>query len=140
MSTISNANTMEDGVIAQLQEASEGLLFPSEADEPFICFVWQGVRDITLEKLLVITRNKAGTPVEEITLSHLFDGVTNEADWMSEDEIEEVHRFQNLKSTILDLLTEVRVFRVGAMDVDVYIVGKTNSGICAGLQTKVVET
>lgn len=140
MSTVPNANTAESGVIAQLQEACEGLLFPSEVDEPFTCFAWQGVRDITVEKLLVITRNKAGTPVEEITLSHLFDGVTNEADWMSEDEIEEARQFQNLKSTILDLLTDVRVFRIGAMDIDVYIVGKTSNGVCAGLQTKVVET
>jgi hypothetical protein len=140
MSTVPSANTANNGVIAQLKAASDGLLFPSETDAAFTEFLWQGLHDITADKLLVITRNKVGTPVEEITLSHFFDGVTHEADWMAEDEIEEVRRFQDLKSAILDLLTDVRVFRVGAMDVDVYIVGKTASGECAGLSTQVVET
>jgi hypothetical protein len=130
----------DSGIIAQLQEAAEGLLYPSESDEPFTCFSWQGVRDITVEKLLIITHNKAGTPVEETTLHHFFEGVTNEADWMDEDEIEEARRFQNLKDALLDLLTDIRVFRLGAMDIDVYIVGKTPTGGCAGVQTKVVET
>ncbi len=95
---------------------------------------------MTKEKLLLVTRNKVGTPIEETTLDRFFEGVTREEEWMDDGEHEHVKRFQNLKIVIQDLLSEVKVFRLGAMDIDVYVVGKTLSGVCAGVATKVVET
>jgi hypothetical protein len=37
-------------------------------------------------------------------------------------------------------LTDLRVYRVGSTDIDVYILGKHPSGAWLGLKTKVVET
>lgn len=130
----------EKALQVQLLEATDGLLYPSETDAVFTFIYWQSLRDLTKEKLLLVTRNKVGTPIEETTLDRFFEGVTREEEWMDDGEHEHVKRFQNLKIVIQDLLSEVKVFRLGAMDIDVYVVGKTLSGVCAGVATKVVET
>ncbi len=49
-------------------------------------------------------------------------------------------KFQTLVQTLKDNLNEIKVYRIGAIDIDVYIIGKTQSGDLAGLSTKVVET
>jgi hypothetical protein len=43
-------------------------------------------------------------------------------------------------STPKDTLDDIRVCRVGEVERDVYIVGKTKGGGWAGLKSKVVET
>ncbi len=138
VATIMSASAQ--GILSHLQEASAGLLFPSETDAPFTCFVWDDLHDISVPTLLMKTGNKTGTPVEEISLEQLFSGVTRIAEWMSEDERAEALRFQELQQTLEDLLYDVRVFRIGAMDIDVYVVGITESGVCAGVSTQIVET
>lgn len=130
----------EKALKAQLEEAANGLLFPSETDAPFIFFYWQNVQEITAEKLLLITRNKKGTPVEEVPFQQFFEPVTREAEWMDDEEQEIARRFHNVQTVISDLLTNIKVFRIGAMDIDVYIVGTTQIGASAGLATKIVET
>lgn len=130
----------EQALKAQLGEVAQGLLFPSETDAPFVFFYWHNVQDITPEKLLLITRNKKGTPVEEVPFQQFFEPVTREAEWMDDEERIITRRFQDMSGALTDLLTNVRVFRVGAMDIDVYIIGKTQHGASAGLCTKIVET
>jgi hypothetical protein len=141
MSThLSFSSDSDDAIIAQLRDAAEGLLYPSESDEPFQCFLWHDISTITPDTLLTKTHNKPGTPLEEISLERFFSGVMQEADWMDEHERREAQRFQALHDVLTDLLTDIRIFRIGAMDIDVYLVGRTPSGTYVGLQTKVVET
>jgi hypothetical protein len=37
-------------------------------------------------------------------------------------------------------VTDIRVFKVGRVNLDVYVVGRTKEGDWAGVQTKAVET
>jgi hypothetical protein len=65
---------------------------------------------------------------------------TQEEDWHDEEERETAKHFQNLVSILKQNLSQLQVYRVGSIEIDVYIVGVTDGGGLAGLSTKLVET
>jgi len=74
-----------------------------------------------------------------LAVDGFFAIATQEEDW-HEEEQETVQRFQNLVSVLKQNLSQLQVFRVGSIEIDVYIVGVTGGGGLAGLSTKLVET
>jgi hypothetical protein len=126
-------------IIETLLKATDGLLMPSESEYPFEAFRWLGENELTNQKLLELTSHPADSPVETVALDYLFRNVAHEKEWHDEVQKANVSKFQNLVSTLEKNLTDIKVYRVGTIDIDVYIVGK-NEGELAGLSTKVVET
>jgi len=126
-------------IIETLLKATDGLLMPSESEYPFEAFRWVGENELTNQKLLELTSHPADSPVETVALDYLFRNVAHEKEWHDEVQKANVSKFQNLVSTLEKNLTDIKVYRVGTIDIDVYIVGK-NEGELAGLSTKVVET
>jgi hypothetical protein len=126
-------------IIETLLKATGGLLMPSESEYPFEAFRWLGENELTNQKLLELTSHPADSPVETVALDYLFRNVAYEKEWHDEVQKANVSKFQNLVSTLEKNLTDIKVYRVGTIDIDVYIVGK-NEGELAGLSTKVVET
>ncbi len=127
--------------IAALTIASEGLLYPSEADEPFTTFTWkESEGELTKEKLLKRARKPARSPVREVPLQDFFKDLTTAQDWHGQEEKATVEKFRNLLAVIRQHLSDVKVFKVGATKVGVFIIGKTDEGDLAGLKTTAVET
>jgi hypothetical protein len=131
-----------EALLKQLRDAAQGLLYPSETDAVLEPFAWQNIKDdfFSIEKLLLVTRHKKDTPVEGLELDDFFAPVSRTEEWMDDSERETAQRFQNMKETLEDLLTDISVYRVGEINVDVYIVGRTDDGYYAGVSTKLVET
>jgi hypothetical protein len=121
-----------------LTQASQGLLMPSESEYPFEVFIWKDV-ELIPEKILELTNYPPATSIEEVELDYFFRNVATEKDWHDKIQKENVAKFQNLVQVIKDNLAECRVYRIGTIEVNVYIVGKANDGV-AGLATKVIET
>ena len=127
-------------ILQQLQQASQGLLWLSESDYPFEIVYWQDKNSIVEEKLLQNNNKNSDKTIEIITLESFFKSATRERDWYDRAEKEEVSRYQTLVKLFQEKLTDVKVYRVGEIEIDVYILGKTESGAICGLSTKVVET
>ena len=127
-------------IIQQLQQASQGLLWLSESDYPFEIVYWQEKNLIIEEKLIQNSNNNSDKTIETITLESFLKSATRERDWHDRAEKEEVSRYQTLVKLLQEKLTDVKVYRVGEIEIDVYILGKTESGAICGLSTKVVET
>jgi len=125
-------------VTETLTQASQGLLMPSESEYPFEVFIWEAT-ELTSEKILELTHYPPATSIEEVELDYFFRNVATEKDWHDKIQKENVVKFQNLVQVIKNNLAEIRVYRIGTIEVNVYIVGKTNDGL-AGLATKVIET
>jgi len=121
-----------------LAQTSQGLLMPSESEYPFEVVAWKDV-ELTPQKILELTNYPPATSIEEVELDYFFRNVATEKDWHDKIQKENVAKFQNLVQVIKDNLAEIRVYRIGTIEVNVYIVGKTNDGL-AGLATKVIET
>lgn len=126
-------------IIEILKQASADLLMPSESEYPFEVFRMSGQNELTDPQLLELTGHPADSPVETVALDYLFRNVAQEKEWHDEVQKANVSRFLFLVSTLEKNLTDIKVYRVGTIDIDVYIVGK-NEGELVGLSTKVVET
>ena len=123
-----------------LAQASQGLLMPSESEYPFEVVAWEDVK-LTPQKILELNNYPPATSIEEVELDYFFRNVASEKDWHDNIQKENVAKFQNLVQVIKDNLAEIRVYRIGTIEINIYIVGKTNDGDgVAGVATKVIET
>ena len=122
-----------------LTEASEDLYWVSEADYPFEVIVWDE-GNLSEQKLLERLGYPADFPVKTIDIDEFFQAAIQEQDWQDEIEKAEVRQYQILVETLKAHLTDLRVYKLGETEFDIYILGKTPSGENAGLLTKAVET
>jgi hypothetical protein len=134
---MSNTNLKE-----KLKNAANGLLMPSESDYPFEPFVWSGQAQEALspEKLLQLTNHPINSPIETVDLDYLFRNVAEEKEWHDEVQKKDVPKFKSLLETLKSNLDDIKVYRIGTISIDVYIVGRTKEGDLAGVATKVIET
>jgi histidine triad (HIT) family protein len=119
-------------VVAELEKAAKGLMFPSESDAPMKAFIWADAGDkLNQDRLRELAKVETGTAIETTSLDEVLKTVPSE----------DMPRFQTLADTIKQQLSGVKVFKVGdEAERDVYIVGRTADGHLAGLKTTVVET
>ncbi|MCA6613025.1 MAG: nuclease A inhibitor family protein [Pseudanabaena sp. M158S2SP1A06QC] len=121
----------------RLSQLSEGLLFPSESEYPLEPFTWEST-SLTPETILTRSQKPADTAIESITLEEFFAPVTTDGDWFEDEDREIAQRFRDLQAAIATL-ENVQVFRLGAVEIDVYIVGAIGPDLI-GLKTTVIET
>jgi Nuclease A inhibitor-like protein len=126
-------------IIDRLQQATTDLLWSSESDYPFEIVTWD--RGIELNPHgLFSDLPDPNVEIVSVTLSDFFEPVLTVADWYGAAELLQVDRYTNLLHAIDANLADVRVFRVGEIEIAIYIVGKTPNGDLVGLKTHVVET
>ena len=128
-------------LVTTLQEIAENLLRMSESDAPIQVFCWEDCATIeTNEQLLEQTKHSGTDPVEVVELDQFFKPAVTEQDWFGDEEKEIVVRYRSLLSTLKQHLSEIKVYRVREVEIDVYIVGKTQAQSVVGLATQVMET
>jgi hypothetical protein len=120
-----------DPVLKDLKAAAKGLLFPSEMDAAVEAFAWKGVDGPPSEGALRANAEvEEDAPVEQLTLAELAWTIPEEGRGA----------FLPLFAALAHHLSGVTVFKVGEVEADVYIIGRTTDGRFAGVKTKVVET
>jgi hypothetical protein len=130
----------EETAVEALKAIAAGLSWMSESDYPFEVARLPEFEPPIASTLLKLTGHDADCPVEEMTVQNFFAPAIEEQDWYEEAEKETMHRFQTLLHWIEEHLSEVKVYRVGEIDIDIDIVGKTESGDWINLSTKSIET
>jgi hypothetical protein len=130
----------DEQILTELARAAVGLLYMSETDAPFAPVLWAGDDELTPE---VVRRRCAvdeHVPVGTQSLADLFRVVVAEPEWKGAAQLATARRFQTLVQLVRDNLTDLRVFRIGRINMDVYVVGRAPSGNWLGLRTQIVET
>jgi hypothetical protein len=124
-----------------LRSASADVLFVSESESPFEVFLWELPADAQITPEMIIDRTGVAgdIAIEFVDLESFFGVATTHQDWHGALETEMVNKYQNLVRVLQENLTDIQVVRVGEINIDVYIVGKTDGNL-AGLKTNVVET
>lgn len=115
----------DEELLAELGQAAAGLLVMSESDYPLVPFLWNAETVITPEYLRKISDAAPDSPIEETDLATLFQKSEN---------------FRRLVRTINQNLSGVRVFKVGLINIPVYIVGRGPGGGWLGVSTRIVQT
>jgi hypothetical protein len=131
-----------DPVLARLEEAAKGLSFQSESDYPIEPFLipTSGNEPITPALVLKAMKQAPDAPAKTDTVDEFFATAAEEQDWHNEAERQTVQRFRNLVKVLQENLSDLQVFKVGKVERDVYVVGRTPAGALAGVKTKVVQT
>ncbi len=125
-------------IIDQLQQATLDLVWVSESDYPFEVMSW--AQGSTIDPSLFKDLPCENSAVEKIALLDFLEPALAIEDWYEAEELAQVNRYTDLLHTIESNLEQVQVFRVGAVDVTIYIVGKTADGGVVGLKTQSIET
>lgn len=111
-------------ILEQLKRATTGLLFMSESDYPFELIRWEGSTDLTPEFLCRVGGEPADCPVQELEVR---DFLTAE-------------QYQRLVDVITANLAEPKAYKVGSINMPVYVVGRSAGGSWLGVSTRVVQT
>ncbi|QIR36057.1 nuclease [Tolypothrix sp. PCC 7910] len=133
---------MNEEITEKLKQVSNNLLMVSESEYPFEVFFWSGKskESLTNQKLLQLTGHPQDTAIEIVDLDYFFRNFSQEQEWHDEIQKQNVQKFQSLIKTLKDNLTDIKLYRLGTVNIDVYIVGQTLSQELAGISTKLVET
>ena len=115
----------DEEILAELRNTTAGLFFMSESDYPVEVIKWDRQTVITPEYLRSISTAPAGSEVRETDLINFFSSNG---------------KFQNVLRLLKNNLTDLKVYKVGTINIPVYVVGRSREGNWLGISTRVVES
>jgi hypothetical protein len=130
----------DEQLINELEQLIAGLLFMSEADYPFQTLFWKQDVEVTDEYL----RGQAGAATDAAVkaekVDQFFRSATATPEWKDAAELALAKRYQALVGWLKENLSNPVVYRVGEIDIKVYIPGRSKNGNWLGISTRVIET
>jgi len=127
----------------RLEQAAAGLTYTSESDRPFEAFELPGGGagwPYGVEEFARRIGAPAGAPAGEQSLYQLFAPHIERTDPYDTQTQALRPRYEALRALLTGSLRDVRVFRIGRIEIDVYAVGADEGGNLVGLRTVAVET
>lgn len=120
----------------------EALQWVSETDAPWSVCSWhsQASTPLTAAQLLPLTGQASDTPVREADFLTFFEPATRHQDWYGETEDAIATRYRQLVQLLQSELRNLKVFKVGEQELDIYAVGQTSDRQLVGIATKAIET
>lgn len=125
-------NMKDAELIAELKKLANNLLWMSESDYPFQVLLGEDKK-----KLLPEDPEAA---IEVICIDDFFAPALRRQNREKEEDLAELKQYQSLIDFLKTNLKDIKVYRIGSIEIDIYIIGKTESGNYAGLLTKAIET
>jgi hypothetical protein len=126
-------------LLEALREATRGLSHLSESDYPYEVFDW-GRSEPTPEFLRGLDGQDADAEVETRAPADFFRVTTLEPGPKGAGEPPVSDRIQTLVRLLEENLSDLKVYRVGTINIPVYVAGRSASGSWLGISTRVVET
>jgi hypothetical protein len=124
----------------QIKKLVRGLYYTSETDAEILPFIGEKADSVTEEEIAAQTGSKTGQAIEERSFDDFFSRLTEMQDWFGEEEKQTAQKFSELKELLQKELKDLKVFKIGAIELDIYVVGLDAQGILCGIKTKAVET
>ncbi len=135
-----NKDSGEDKLKEQIKKTSEGLYFMSETDAEILPFFGKQAQAVTKEEIISQTKSATDVPVEERSFTEFFARLTEIQDWFSDEEKATAQKFAELKNLLESNLRDLKVFKIGKIQLDIYAVGLDAENNLLGIKTKAVET
>lgn len=136
---IKKSNTGGD-LAAEIKGLVSGLYYLSETDSEIFLFAGGKAEAVTREIILSQTKSANDLPVEEREFEEFFSRLTKIEDWFGDEEKETAEKFMALKELLKKKLKKLKVFKIGSIELDIYVVGLDSEGFLTGINTKAVET
>ena len=138
--------TPDPDLTRRLADAAEGLTYASESDRSFTPFFLPAERlagaawPLSPERFAATIAVDPREPAEEADLDEFLARHIGRVDPADEQAVELRPRYERLAAMLREALADLRVIRVGSVEVRCYLVGRDPDGNVAGLETVAVET
>ncbi len=123
-----------------ISQASAGLLFSSESDYPLTPFTWSGQTPLSPDALVKFAGLPSSTAVAQEDFDAFFAPMLKLHEGASPEAQNRAARFQKLVGLLRQYLSDLTVYKLGAVEITSFVVGRLADGRYAGLRTTVVET
>ena len=133
-------NQLKNKLLERLESLTEGLFYISETDAPITAFIGDKTESVTPAEILKQTKSAADTPISETGFTEFFSNLTEIQDWFGEEETELARKFAALKEFLEKNIKDLKVFKIGKIELETYVVGLDGENNVAGIKTKAVET
>ncbi len=134
------AGLQEDSLAKQIQEITADLYYISETDALILPFVGQQTLSVSREVILEQTENAPDPLVEERTFAEFFARLTEIQDWFGDEERKTAEKYLLLKKLLEKRLRDLKIYKIGKVQLDIYVVGLDAENRLTGIKTKAVET
>jgi hypothetical protein len=138
---MSDDSRIDPQLRARLETASAGLVYGSEGDYPFEFFALPGAAPVkSAREFARLVGAPASARVEEQSWDSMIAWPLSGGDPTDPEAREIATRYARLDGELNELLRNVRVIRVGDVQIRCYVVGEDGKGNLAGLVTTAIET
>lgn len=124
----------------RVKKIVKGLYYISETDAKILPFFGEKTDSVSKENLLSQICKAVNSKVEERNFEDFFSHLIEVQEWFGEEEKESVQKFSQLKELLQENLKDLKVFRIGEIELDIYVVGLDSENLLTGIKTKSVET
>jgi hypothetical protein len=124
----------------ELWEKCDGLVHISEIDAPYEPFILSPDalgRSQMIEDYMDPGKTKM---LVRLDAAHYFEKLTRRREWHTAAHEEQIKKITELYDLLNLRLTDLTVYRVGEIQIDIYIVGRDPKGCLVGVRTRAVET
>ncbi|AXE16342.1 nuclease [Runella rosea] len=141
-SPVSMESGIKTEVILEVTNLVKNLFYPSESDEPIEWFKFNAnVKEgLTVSDLEFFLGYPPSVKAEEIPTENFWEPLLAVEEWYGDEERAQVENFKSVKQLLETNLNHLKAFRVGQIEIDLYLVGQLNEKEWGGLKTLLVET
>ncbi|CAA9398315.1 MAG: hypothetical protein AVDCRST_MAG74-1430 [uncultured Pyrinomonadaceae bacterium] len=134
------AGLQKNSLAKQIEEITADLYYISETDALISPFVGHQAQTVSRETILEQTESAFDSPVEERNFTEFFARLIEIQDWFGDEERKTAEKYLLLKKLLEKNLRDLKVYKIGKVQIDIYIVGLDAENRLMGIKTKAVET
>jgi Nuclease A inhibitor-like protein len=137
-SLLKEKKSLKDEIIALCSD----LMYPSESDEKIDYFEIEIPTEdkLSITNFRIYNGIRPEIEIEEMTFEKFFAPLIKIEDWYGEEEKKWAQDSLKLKELLVEKLKEISILKVGRVEIDLYLFGKSEECKWEGLKTKIIET
>jgi hypothetical protein len=134
------SNLEKNSLAKQIEQITAGLYYTSETDALVSPFIGDQAQTLSREAILEQTKNAPDSPVEERDFTEFFARLIEIQDWFGYEERKTAEKYLLLKKLLEHNLRDLKVYKIGKIQIDIYVAGLDAENRLTGIKTKAVET
>lgn len=126
----------------QINLLTADLWYPSESDEKIVYFEMElsTAENVSLANFRMFNGIPPEVTIQEMEFEKFFEPLIKMEAWFGDEEKKWAEDSLKLKQLLSEKLKDIKILKVGEIQIDVYFFGKAEECKWAGLKTKVIET
>ncbi len=134
------ADSLDVILAKQIKIAVKGVYYISETDALILPYVGKQTKTVSKQEILSQTKRATDSKIEEKDFAEFFAALTEIQDWFGDEEKEIAQKFVELKQLLEKNLRDLKVFKIGEIQLNIYVVGLDAENNLLGIETESVET